>query len=61
LPGPAGARAHIFRIPSSAMEPTLHCAKAAPGCRGRKDDLIVVRLNGSTGGKRRDIIVFRPG
>jgi signal peptidase I len=51
-------------MPSSSMEPTLHCARGAenPGCLGKADDLIVVQLSGATGLKRGDIIVFRtPG
>ena len=44
-----------FRIPSSAMEPTIHCGKPKPGCLGAADDHVVVR-------KRRvhrgDIVVF---
>jgi signal peptidase I len=51
---------HVFRIPSSAMEPTLHCAKGAnPGCLGEADDMIVVQLSGAAGIKRGDIVVFR--
>ncbi|HKD94482.1 MAG TPA: signal peptidase I [Gaiellaceae bacterium] len=53
-----------FRTPSSAMEPTLLCARGAeaPGCTGTADDQIVVQLTGSKGLKRGDILVFRtPG
>jgi signal peptidase I len=49
---------HIYRIPSSAMEPTLRCARPSPGCTAKADDLIVARLSGATGLKRGDIIVF---
>ena len=42
-------------MPSSAMEPTIHCGKPKPGCLGAADDHVVVR-------KRRvhrgDIVVF---
>jgi signal peptidase I len=30
-----------YRIPSSSMEPTLHCARPAPGCRARFDDRVL--------------------
>ena len=51
----------LFRIPSSAMEPTLLCATGpeAPGCTGKADDLVVVQLSGAKGLKRGDIAVFR--
>jgi signal peptidase I len=32
-----------FRIPSSNMEPVLHCARPAPGCLGDENDRILVR------------------
>jgi len=32
-----------FRIVSSSMEPTLHCARPAPGCRAEESDRIRVR------------------
>jgi signal peptidase I len=44
------------------MEPTLHCARPSPGCRGKHDDFIVVQLSGAAGLKRGDIVAFRtPG
>lgn len=30
-----------FRIPSASMEPTLHCARPADGCRAHFDDRII--------------------
>jgi signal peptidase I len=30
-----------YRIPSSSMEPTLHCAQPAEGCRGAHDDRVI--------------------
>jgi signal peptidase I len=33
---------HPYRIPSSSMEPTLHCARPAPGCEARFSDRFVV-------------------
>lgn len=57
--GFAGGVLRDYRIPSSAMEPTLHCAKPAPGCLGTADDVAVARLNGAARVKRSDIIVFQ--
>jgi signal peptidase I len=39
------------------MEPTLHCAKPAPGCLGTADDRVVVQPGEKL--KRSDIVVFR--
>jgi signal peptidase I len=30
-----------YRIPSANMEPTLHCAKPNPGCRGETSDRVI--------------------
>jgi signal peptidase I len=34
--------AHPYRIPSSSMEPTLHCAKPQPGCTAQFSDRFIV-------------------
>jgi signal peptidase I len=35
----------LYRIPSSSMEPTLRCARPAPGCTaGRSDRLAAIRV-----------------
>jgi signal peptidase I len=49
-----------YRIPTASMEPTLHCAKPADGCRSRSSDRvianrIVYRFHAP---ERGDIIVF---
>src|SRR5437763_16402149 len=49
-----GTRA--FRVPSSAMEPTIHCGKPKPGCRGNADDRVVVQQGKRI--RRGDIVVF---
>jgi signal peptidase I len=47
-----------YRVPSPGMEPTIHCAKPAPGCRSSADDRVVVDT--SPGELRRgDIIAFK--
>jgi signal peptidase I len=50
---------HLYRIPSSAMEPTLRCGKPGPGCTGSSDDRIVVPrfLFKSVG--RGDLVAFK--
>ncbi|HEY2938898.1 MAG TPA: signal peptidase I [Gaiellaceae bacterium] len=50
-----------YRIPSSSMEPTLHCARPAPGCLARFSDRVlanrfIYRLRSP---RRGEIIVFR--
>jgi len=50
-----------YRIPSSSMEPTLHCARPGPGCESRLSDRVlanrfVYRLHGP---HRGDTVVFR--
>ena len=50
-----------YRIPSSSMEPTLHCARPALGCQARFSDRvlaakIVYRFRSP---ERGDIVVFR--
>ena len=49
-----------YRIPSSSMEPTLHCARPSPGCEARFSDRVLAcrfcyRLWSP---KRGDIVVF---
>ena len=50
-----------YRIPSSSMEPTLHCGRPAEGCRSRVSDRvianrIVYRFHAP---ERGDIVVFK--
>jgi signal peptidase I len=49
---------HVYRIPSSAMEPTLHCGRPAPGCEGGEDDRILVVSYEEREPLRGDIVVF---
>jgi signal peptidase I len=49
---------HLYRIPSSAMEPTLHCARPHPGCEASHlDRVFAVKYVFSSPG-RGDIVVF---
>lgn len=50
---------HTYRIPSSAMEPTLRCGKPAPGCSGSSDDRIIVPRFLFKNVQRGDLIVFK--
>jgi signal peptidase I len=49
----------IFRVPSSSMEPTLHCARPAQGCEGKQTDRVAVHSYGSNAPRRGDIVVFQ--
>ena len=50
-----------YRIPTSSMEPTLHCAKPGDFCEGRFDDRVIAnRLAYRFGDpKRGEIVVFK--
>jgi signal peptidase I len=49
----------IYRVPSSSMEPTLHCARPALGCLGAQMDKVAARSYGGDRPARGDIVVFR--
>ena len=53
-----GGNRRIYVMPSSAMEPTLHCPKPGVGCLGSGRDGLVTRLTGAKGRARLDIVVF---
>jgi len=50
-----------YRIPSSSMEPTLHCAKPSPGCEARFSDRVLANrfIYRFRDPKRGEIIVFK--
>jgi signal peptidase I len=49
---------HLYRVPSSAMEPTLHCSRPQPGCEAsHKDRIFAVKYLFASPG-RGDIVVF---
>jgi signal peptidase I len=53
-----------YRIPSSSMEPTLHCARPAPGCLAHFSDRVLANrfIYHFRNPKRGEIIVFKtPG
>src|SRR5947209_7503404 len=49
-----------YRIPSSSMEPTLHCARPAPGCEARFSDRVLANrfIYHFRDPKRAEIVVF---
>jgi signal peptidase I len=49
-----------YRIPSSSMEPTLHCARPGPGCMARFSDRVLANrfIFHFTQPKRGQIVVF---
>jgi signal peptidase I len=49
-----------YRIPSSSMEPTLHCARPAPGCEARFSDRVLANrfVYHFRDPQRGDVIVF---
>jgi signal peptidase I len=47
-----------YRVPSSSMEPTLHCGKPGLLCRGKQDDRVVVQPVKPAALRRGDIVVF---
>jgi len=48
--------AATYVIESSSMEPTLHCARPAPGCAGRVADRILVVNDWPSGYGRGDVV-----
>jgi signal peptidase I len=48
---------HAYRIPSSAMEPTLHCARPSTGCEAAHTDRVLGLSWGARYG-RGDIVFF---
>ena len=53
-----GGNRRIYVMPSSAMEPTLHCPKPGVGCLGSGRDGLVTRLTGAERLARLAIVVF---
>src|SRR5919201_3542985 len=51
-----------YRIPSSSMEPTLHCARPGPGCEARLSDRVLANrfIYHLRSPRRGEIIVFEP-
>jgi signal peptidase I len=49
----------VYRVPSSSMEPTLHCARPGIGCEGTSFDRVRTRVLRTGEPKRFDILVFQ--
>jgi signal peptidase I len=50
-----------YRIPTSSMEPTLHCAAPAPGCLGKSSDRVLAAkiVYDFRSPTRGDVVVFK--
>jgi len=48
-----------YRVPSSSMEPTLHCARPGLGCEASQMDFVAAHPYGSRKPTRGDLVVFR--
>jgi signal peptidase I len=57
--GGAQAVEESLEVTGSSMEPTLHCARPAPGCLGRRDDRVVVQDEAQI--ERREVVAFAVG
>ncbi len=53
-----GGNRTILRMLAPSMEPTLHCARADPGCLAHVSDFLVVRPSGPRALRRGAIVVF---
>jgi signal peptidase I len=50
---------HRYRIPSSAMEPTIHCGRPGIGCEGDADDDVQTESVRTGSLRRGEIIIFQ--
>jgi signal peptidase I len=50
---------HVYRVPSSSMEPTLHCGRPALGCLGDEEDRVYAVAYDDAAPRRGDIVVFQ--
>jgi signal peptidase I len=57
--GGAEAAEDSLEVEGSSMEPTLHCARPAAGCRARLQDRVLVRVEAEI--ERREIVAFEVG
>src|SRR5919198_5504939 len=48
-----------YRVPSSSMEPTLHCARPGVGCESDRMDRVAAVAYGKRKPQRGDIVIFR--
>jgi signal peptidase I len=53
------ADTRIYRVPSSSMEPTLHCARPGQGCLAEEMDRVAALPYGDDDPERGDIVAFR--
>jgi signal peptidase I len=58
-PGGGGSAEETLSVEGSSMEPTLHCAKPAAGCRAEVEDEVVIRAQPEIA--RGQIVAFETG
>jgi signal peptidase I len=58
-PGGGGSTEESLYVQGASMEPTLHCAKPAFGCRAKEEDEVVIRAEPSV--ERGEIVAFDTG
>jgi signal peptidase I len=49
---------HVYRVPSSSMEPTMHCGRPASGCEADENDRVFAVPYEDSEPSRGDIVVF---
>jgi signal peptidase I len=47
-----------YRVPGSAMEPTIHCGMPKPGCEGEEDERVIAEEIEPNELRRGDVVVF---
>ena len=57
--GGADTTETVLQVEGSSMEPTLHCARPGFGCRGKRDDDLVIRAAAQI--ERGQVVAFRAG
>ena len=57
--GAAEAAEESLEVLGASMEPTLHCARPARGCRGKRDDRVIVQDEARI--ERRELVAFAVG
>jgi signal peptidase I len=53
-----GSGGRSYEVPTSVMEPTIHCGRPKPGCEGRRNARVRVRAYGEDRPERGDIVAL---
>jgi signal peptidase I len=54
-----GSGGRSYEVPTSVMEPTIHCGRPKPGCEGRRNARVRVRAYGEDRPERGDIVALQ--